>query len=65
MPIEMDSITIVGWQTKWIQSLPSNGNQNHFGCHHIQLLPLDGKQKKGNMTNPLLLVSIAHKDGRL
>jgi hypothetical protein len=35
-------IVTVGWQTKWIQSLPLNGNQNHFGCHQIWLLSLDG-----------------------
>jgi hypothetical protein len=27
-------------------------------------LPVDGDQKRGNTTRPLLLVSLTHKDGR-
>ncbi len=31
--LPLDSIATIRWQTKWIQLLPSNGNQKHFGHH--------------------------------
>jgi hypothetical protein len=63
--LPINSIGIVGWQTKWIQSLPLDGNQNHFGHHQIWSPPSDGNRERRNMTNPFLLVSVPHKDGRL
>jgi hypothetical protein len=47
-----------------ILSLPSYGNQNHFGHHQIQSPPMDGDQKGRILTNPLLFISVLHKDGQ-
>jgi hypothetical protein len=45
---------------------PLDGKQNGFGLHyHILLLLSNGDQKRRNMTNPFLLVSMSHKDGQL